>query len=48
MLIGIISSTAKKAIKGSTDTHLKKIETFGKLAIITTLIIVVLAVYIFH
>ncbi len=48
MLIGIISSTAKKAIKGSTDTHLKKIETFGKLAVITTLIIVVLAVYIFH
>ena len=46
--IGIISSTAKKAKKGDAETHLKKIELLGKLALLTGLTIVVLAVYIFH
>lgn len=47
-LIGIISSTAKKAQKGDAEKHLKKIATLGKLAMITGLTIVVLAVLTFH
>ncbi|MGK2863934.1 MAG: hypothetical protein ACSLE0_18520 [Chitinophagaceae bacterium] len=47
-LIGIISATAKKAKKGDTALHLKKIRPIGQLALITALAIVILAVYIFH
>ena len=46
--IGIISSAANKAKKSDAETHLKKIESLGKLALLTGLAIVVLAVYIFH
>lgn len=47
-LIGMLSSTAKKAKEGDTDIHLKKMETFGKFSLLTALVIVVLAVYNFH
>lgn len=47
-LIGIISSKAKKAQKGDTEIHLKKIEPLGKIALITAITIVILAVSIFH
>jgi uncharacterized membrane protein len=47
-LIGIISATAKKAKKGDTAIHLKKIEPLGKISLLTALAIVVLAVLIFH
>lgn len=47
-LIGIISSKARKAKKGDAEIHLKKIEPLGKIAMITALTIVVLAVYAFH
>ena len=47
-LIGIISSYARKAKEGDTELYLKKIETLGKLALLTAVTIVVLAVYIFH
>jgi len=47
-LIGILSSTAKKAKEGDTGIHLKKIKTLGRLSLLTALIIVVLAVYGFH
>jgi uncharacterized membrane protein len=44
----ITAITIKKAKIGDTKTHLKKIKILGKLSLLTTLIIVVLAVYIFH
>ena len=47
-LIGIISSYARKAKEGDTELYLKKIEILGKLALLTAIIIVILAVYIFH
>ena len=47
-LIGIISSKAKKAQKGEAETELKKIETLGKISLVTALAIVVLAVLVFH
>ncbi len=47
-LIGIISSTAKKAKKGNAEIHIKKIETLGKLALLTSLVIVIIAVLVFH
>ncbi|MEJ2195113.1 MAG: hypothetical protein P8X73_09695 [Ignavibacteriaceae bacterium] len=47
-LIGVISSYARKAKKGDAQSYFKKIETLGKLSVLTALIIVVLAVYIFH
>lgn len=47
-LIGIISSTAKKAKKGDPGVHLKKIATFGRLALLTSLLIVALAVIVFQ
>jgi len=46
--IGIISATARKAKKGDTEKHLKRIKPLGKLALLTALVIVVIAVYIFH
>ncbi len=47
-LIGIISSIGKKAKISNTETELKKIEPLGKLSLLTVLLIVILAVYIFH
>jgi uncharacterized membrane protein len=47
-LVGIISSTGKKAKSGNAEVHLKQIETLGKITFPTILIIVILAVYIFH
>jgi uncharacterized membrane protein len=46
--IGIIGSFVKKAKKGDAESYLKKIPLLGKLALLTALTIVVLAVYIFH
>ena len=46
-LVGIISSTAKKAQKGDAETHLNKLPLLGRLALMTALTIVVLAVLIF-
>lgn len=47
-LIGIIGAALKKAIKGDAGSHLKKIGALGKLALLTGLTIIVLAVYNFH
>ena len=47
-LIGIISSNAKKARQSEPEKYLKKIEPLGKLSLLTGLIIVILAVLIFH
>ena len=47
-LIGIISSTAKKAKQGDADVYLKRIKTLGRLSMLTGLAIVVLAVLNFH
>lgn len=47
-LIGIISSLGKKAKLGDADTHLAKIPTLGRIALLTGLAIVILAVYVFH
>lgn len=44
----IIHSFMVKAKKGGAETSLKKIKILGRLALITTLIIVVLAVSVFH
>jgi len=48
VIIVIISSLAKKAKKGDTENQLKKVELFIRLAFITGLSIVILAVYNFH
>lgn len=47
-LIGIISSAAKKAKKGDPHIHMKKTATLGRLALLTSLLIVVLAVMVFQ
>ncbi len=47
-LIGVISSYGKKAAKGDAETYFKKIETLGKLSLLTAVTIVVLAVLSFH
>jgi uncharacterized membrane protein len=47
-LIGVISFIGKKAFQGDAETQLKKIEPLGKIALLTGLIIAILAVYIFH
>jgi len=46
--IGIIGGKAKKARKGDAQGQLSKIETLGKLTLITGITIVILAVYVFH
>jgi uncharacterized membrane protein len=46
-LIGMISAHARKAKLGNTEKHLKRIEPMGKMALITGLTIIVLAVLIF-
>ena len=48
VFIVIISTLAKKAKQGDTEKQLKKIELFIKLALLTGLTIVILAVYNFH
>ena len=47
-LIGIISSIGKKARQGDAETQFKKIEPLGKIALLTGVVIVILAVYIFQ
>ena len=47
-LITMINSLTKKAIQGNAAEHLKKMEKLGKLTLPLGLIIIVLAVYIFH
>lgn len=47
-LIGIISSIAKKAKKGDAEAQFKRIEPLGKIAMLTALAIVLLAVFFFH
>ncbi|MFC2100851.1 hypothetical protein ACFLRZ_03375 [Bacteroidota bacterium] len=47
-LIGMISAAAKKAKKSNMETHFKKIQTLGKVSLLTGLTIVVLAVFYFH
>lgn len=47
-LIGLVTIATNKAKKGDADAQFKKIEPLGKLSLITTLIIVMLAVYTFH
>lgn len=46
--LGMISSNARKARQGDSEKYMKKIETFGKLALLVTITIVVLAVLSFH
>lgn len=47
-LVGILSSTGKKAAKGNAEVHLKKMRTLGPIALITGLAMVALAVMTFH
>jgi len=47
-LIGMISSKGKKAQKGNAAEQLKKIQPLGKIAMLTGIAIVVLAVLSFH
>ena len=47
-IVGINGSIAKKALKGDAEIHLKKMATPGKMALLTGLIIVILAVSVFH
>lgn len=46
--IGINSATAKKAKQGDAEKHFKKMATMGRLALLTALTIVILAVLIFN
>lgn len=48
MLIIMINMLAKKARIGDAETHLKKMATFGKMTLLVSLAIVILAVYVFH
>ncbi|MBS1752830.1 MAG: hypothetical protein KF741_11430 [Ferruginibacter sp.] len=48
VLIILLSITAKKAKVGNTEAELKKMEIFGKMTFIVGLIILGLAVYVFH
>ncbi|MEZ4804456.1 MAG: hypothetical protein R2852_02935 [Bacteroidia bacterium] len=47
-LIGILSSTAKKARQGNAEQHLKKMEGLGKVSMLVGLTIIVLATFQFH
>lgn len=47
-LIGIITSIGNKARQGDTEVQLSRIEPLGKIALLTGITIVVLAVYFFH
>ena len=48
VLIGVLSVWGKKAKQGDTEVYLKKMERVGKVSLLTTAGIVVLAVLIFH
>jgi len=47
-LIIVLNSLAKKAVLGDAEVHLKKMEKFGKSSLLVGVVILVLAVYIFH
>lgn len=47
-LVGMIGARGKKALRGDTETHLRAIAPLGKAALLTAIVIVVLAVYVFH
>lgn len=47
-LIGIITSIGKKAMLGNPEEQLTKIQSLGKIALLTGVAIVVLAVYFFR
>ncbi len=48
LVIGIMASLSKKALKGDTEKYLKKLEGYSKISFILSLAIVVLAVLVFH
>ncbi len=48
VLISLINLSTKKARKGDAEVQLKKMEQLGKMTLMLSLIIVILAVYIFH
>lgn len=48
VLITLISSAAKKAKAGDADVQFKKIGQIGKITLVIGLVIVIIAVYIFH
>lgn len=48
VMIGFITKISNQAKSGDTEQHLKRIETFGKVSLITSLAIVILAVLVFH
>lgn len=48
VLITMINLSSKKAMKGDADGQLKKMESLGKMTLIIGVVIVILAVYIFH
>ena len=48
VLITLINLFTKKAKNGDAEGHLKKMERLGKMTLIFGLVIVILAVYIFH
>jgi uncharacterized membrane protein len=47
-LIGIIGSNVRKAKQGDAQIHLSKIPPLGRLALLTSVAIVILAVLVFH
>jgi uncharacterized membrane protein len=47
-LIGIIGATGKKAKQGDPEKHLTKSKKLGQIALVTAVVIVVLAVSVFH
>jgi F0F1-type ATP synthase assembly protein I len=47
-LIGILSSTGKKAKQGEPEKHLSKAKNLGSIALLIAVTIVVLAVLVFH
>ena len=47
-LIGIVSSTGKKAQKGDAEKHLQKAALLGRITLLVSIVIVILAVLIFH
>lgn len=47
-LIGIITSIGEKARQGDTEAQFRKMEPLGKIALLTGVLIVALAVYFFH
>lgn len=48
VLIGVIGSAISKAKKGDAEMHLKKVQPLGRITMLTTLVIIILAVYFFR